>query len=65
MGRLKQQPVFGRLYYLGKGVTDDNNISLKWFLEAANKGYYISQFYFGLFYEKGRGVQMDKQYALE
>ncbi len=31
----------------------------KWFLKAANQGHVSSQYYLGLFYEDGKGVQQD------
>ncbi len=50
---------------LGQGVTRDDSVALTLFHQAADKGSANAQDSLGWMYERGRGVQMDREMARE
>jgi TPR repeat protein len=56
----------GQLYYEGKaGVTTQYQNALTWFQQAANAGNEKAQYYLGLMYYYGQGVQMNYKEAVD
>src|ERR1039457_2692174 len=58
-GDAEAQYVMGKLYYEGKGVTQDFQQSAKWMREAAEQGRADAQLSLGNFYFDGEGVKQD------
>ena len=49
----------GLMYYLGQGVTQNNEAAFKWFKLAAAQGYERAQVQLGFDYRSGKGVIQD------
>ena len=64
-GDVLAQYGLGVLYYMGKGVSRDNEIAIKWWTLAAKKGDAGSQNNLAWMYENGFGVSSDQFEALK
>jgi TPR repeat protein len=58
-GDARAQSLLGRMYYLGRGVPQDDIAAANWFRLAANQGDAPAQFNLGVMYAEGRGVPQD------
>jgi uncharacterized protein len=58
-GDSKMQCMLGHLYNEGKGVTQDYQKAVKWYLKAAEQGDTSAQFNLGVMSEKGHGLPQD------
>jgi len=59
------QYLMGRMYYYGRGVTQDYKKAVEWFTKAAEQGNAKGQNNLGVLYENGKGVTKDKAKAVE
>jgi hypothetical protein len=64
-GDARAQSLLGLIYYRGRGVAQDHNQALKWFLSAAEQGDIAAQFYLGVMFSEGDGVQQDYSAAVK
>ena len=55
-GDANAQAQLGFMYEYGRGVPQDYQIAVRWYLSAAVQGQPIAQFELGLMYDKGHGV---------
>ena len=64
-GNAAAQNNLGVAYREGRTVTQDYNLSARWFYMAAKQGYPTSQFNLGIMYSRGLGVPQDSVVAVE
>lgn len=62
-GHAAAQNVLGNCYADGKGVSQDDTETVKWYRKAAEQGHARAQYMLGLLYEFGRGVPKDLKKA--
>ncbi len=55
-GNAKAQNWLAWMYYYGKGVPQNNQEAVRWYVKAAEAGHTIAQVSLGKMYELGRGV---------
>ena len=55
-GNAEAQYHLGLMYYLGKGVVQDDVEAVKWFTKAAQQNHASAQYNLGLTYHNGKGV---------
>jgi hypothetical protein len=55
-GDANAQAQLGFMYEYGRGVPQDYQLAVRWYLSAAVQGQPIAQFELGLMYDKGHGV---------
>ncbi len=58
-GDINAQCELGSVYYIGKGIPQNNAEALKWYKKAAEKGHPVAQFGLGVMYSEGEGVPRD------
>ena len=58
-GNAKAQNWLAWMYYYGKGVPQNNQEAVRWYVKAAEAGHTIAQVSLGKMYELGRGVPPD------
>ncbi len=63
LGDADAQVTLGVMYENGRGVTQDYQKAVKWYLNAAELGNVDAQLYLGFMYEKGKGVAQDYKQA--
>mmetsp|Transcript_26381 Transcript_26381/g.59043 ORF Transcript_26381/g.59043 Transcript_26381/m.59043 type:complete len:212 (-) Transcript_26381:195-830(-) len=54
----------GRLYYMGRGVKEDEGEAAAWYRKSAELGNAGAQCNLGVMYEQGRGVEKDMRQAV-
>jgi len=64
-GDATAQNSLGVIYSGGKGVPQDYDKAVKWWLRAAEQGYAVAQYSLGLMYDKGYGVPQDYDEAVK
>lgn len=55
-GDINAQCDLASMYYIGKGIPQNNAEALKWYKKAAEKGHPVAQFGLGVMYSEGEGV---------
>ncbi|KAF9294111.1 hypothetical protein BGZ88_004431 [Linnemannia elongata] len=58
------QVILGDMYKEGKGVLQDSEQAMLWYLKAANQGSALAQFNVGYIYDHGHGVPQDYEKAM-
>lgn len=64
-GDMKGQLHLAKLYFEGKGVTQNYKEAAKWYRKLAEQGHFIAQHSLAMMYHKGQGVERDKKKAAQ
>ena len=64
-GNTEAQVYLGVTYELGKGVSQDYQLAVKWYKRVAEQGHANAQYYLGGMYLSGQGVPQDYQLAVK
>jgi TPR repeat protein len=59
LGSKQAKHEIGYMYYIGRGVKEDDELAFTWFKEASDAGYTVSTGYIANMYDKGHYVERD------